>query len=178
MNDIVERLRSAAQAGPVPCPVCNEGADEIEFHREWHENWKRLAKEKEDEIERLHRLLAQSEQYAALYRFIRNKVAIGPLSISMQYPKGYLGWFGCFARSPEDLDQLLVEDGATSEPQEVLNHGDLLAQLAEAKRLAAMAINSLPCPAAEDLAKDLDRRFTKLFGHTTTGRSAETKLEE
>ena len=30
MSDLIERLRSAAWAGPIPCPVCDEAADELE----------------------------------------------------------------------------------------------------------------------------------------------------
>ena len=30
MTDITERLRDAAVYGPIPCPVCDEAADEIE----------------------------------------------------------------------------------------------------------------------------------------------------
>jgi hypothetical protein len=30
VSDLVNQLRSAAWAGPAPCPVCDEAADEIE----------------------------------------------------------------------------------------------------------------------------------------------------
>jgi hypothetical protein len=30
MSDLIQRLRDAAWAGPVPCPVCDEAADAIE----------------------------------------------------------------------------------------------------------------------------------------------------